>query len=198
MKFLSIGLSFLTVFQLALPAQQQTPPKELNIVVVEGEGVINKVGERVARPPVVRVEDEDHRPITGAAVVFTLPTEGATGEFGNGSKNFMVMTDAQGQAAAQGLKMNRVPGKVPIHINASFRGVTARTNLTEFSEAGPGAKTGGGGSGKLIVILAVIGAAAAGGAYFATRKGSTTSTVVPPPVNPIGLTPGTGTIVAGH
>jgi hypothetical protein len=108
------------------------------------------------------------------------------------------MTDAQGQAAAQGLKMNRVPGKVPIHINASFRGVTARTNLTEFSEAGPGAKTGGGGSGKLIVILAVIGAAAAGGAYFATRKGSTTSTVVPPPVNPIGLTPGTGTIVAGH
>src|ERR1700757_4916458 len=99
MKSLSLSLSFLVAFQLSLFAQQQAVPTQLNIVVVEGEGVINHIGQRVTHPPVVRVEDENHKPIAGAAVVFTLPTEGATGEFGNGSKNLMVMTDAQGQAA---------------------------------------------------------------------------------------------------
>jgi hypothetical protein len=199
-KSLALGLSFL----ITLPhAHAQTMPTELNIVVLEGEGATNNVRQRVARDPVVRVEDENHKPIVGAAVVFTLPTEGATGEFANGAKSLTIMTDSQGQATAQSLKMNPVAGKVPIHVNASYRGLTARTSLTQFSVLPPGAKpssSSGGGHGGLIAILVVIGAAAAGGgAYFATRNGSSATVGIPPPtVTPIGITPGTGTIVGGH
>src|SRR5215471_20360318 len=118
---LSITLSFLLSFQMAAPAaaQSQALPTELNLVVVEGEGAINNVRQRVAREPLVRVEDENHKPVVGAAVVFTLPTEGATGQFGGGAKTLTVLSDSSGLAAAQGLRMNPVAGKIPIHVNAS-------------------------------------------------------------------------------
>ena len=204
MRLLALGLSFLMAFSV-LPAQ--TLPTQLNIVVVQGEGAINNARQRVTREPIVRIEDENHRPIAGAAVVFTLPTQGATGQFGNGSQNLTIMTDKQGQAVAHGLKLNGLPGNVPIQVNVSFRGLTARTVITEISVLPPGAKASanagtGGGHGALIAVLVVLGAAAAGGgAYFATHKsGSSPTTPTPPPpaVNPIGITAGTGTIVGGH
>jgi hypothetical protein len=200
LRSLAIGLSFLIAFPVL---DAQTPlPTQLNIVVVEGEGAINNVKDRTARDPVIRVEDENHKPIAGAAGVFTLPTEGATGQFGNGAKNLTVMTDDNGVAAGKGLKLYQVDGKVPIHINASYRGLTASTTMTEFAVLPPGvkAKTSHGGHGGLIAVLVVVGAAAAGGgAYLATHKNGTTAAVpVGPTVTPIGITPGTGTIVGGH
>jgi len=51
-------------------AQDQPAPTKLNIVILEGEGAINSVRQRVAREPVVQVEDENHKPIGGAAVTF--------------------------------------------------------------------------------------------------------------------------------
>ena len=200
LRSLAIGLSFLIAFPVL---DAQTPlPTQLNIVVVEGEGAINNVKERTARDPVIRVEDENHKPIAGVAVVFTLPTEGATGQFGNGAKNLTVMTDENGVAAGKGLKLYQVDGKVPIHINASYRGLTASTTMTEFAVLPPGvkAKTSHGGHGGLIAVIVVVGAAAAGGgAYLATHKNGTTAAVpAGPTVTPIGITPGTGTIVGGH
>jgi hypothetical protein len=196
-KSLALGLSFL----ITLPhVHAQTMPTEINIVVLEGEGATNNVRQRAARDPVVRVEDENHKPIAGVAVVFTLPTEGATGEFANGAKSLTIMTDNQGQATAQSLKMNPVAGKVPIHVNASYRGLTARTSITQFSVLPPGAKasSSSGGHGGLITVLVVLGAAAAGGgAYFATRSSNTVSTPQTT-VPPIGITAGTGTIVGGR
>ena len=200
-KSLALALSFLITFP---PLHAQTMPTELNIVVVEGEGAINNVRQRVAREPVVRVEDENHKPIAGAAVVFTLPTDGATGEFSNGGKSLTIMTDSEGRATAQSLRMNQVAGKIPIHVNVSFRGLTARTSIMQFSVLPPGAKASsssgsGHGHGGLIAILVVLGAAAAGGgAYFATRNSSSAVGTPPPTVTPIGITPGTGTIVGGH
>src|SRR5436190_23182432 len=169
-KALAFALSLIFVLP---PSVGQDLPTQLNIVVVEGEGAINNVKQRVTREPIVRVEDENHRPIAGAAVVFTLPTEGATGEFGGGAKTLTVMTDDRGLAAAKGLKPNQVSGKLPIHITASYRGMSARSNITQINEGVPGAtaKSGGGG-GKIIAILAIVGAAAAGGAYYATHQKS--------------------------
>lgn len=206
MKSLSTGLSFLMFSQLAvIAARGQSLPAQLNIVVVEGEGAINNIRQPVSKEPIVRVEDESHKPIAGVAVMFTLPTEGATGEFGNGSKSLLITTDNQGQAAARGLKANAVDGKVPIHVNASYRGLTARTNITQFNVVPPGAKAGtakSGGHGKLIAILVVVGAAAAGGAVAALHSGNSNSgsgVVTPPAAAAIGITAGTGTIVApGH
>ena len=180
-------------------------PTALNLVVVEGEGASTNIRQRVTPEPMVRVEDEAHKPVSGAAVVFTLPTEGATGEFGNGSKNLTVMTDAEGQAKAVGLKVNQVGGKLPIHVTASYRSLSARTTIMQYIVVPPGAKVstgGGGGHGKMIAILAVIGAAAAGGAVYATQsKSSSGSGTTPPPVTgptPIGITAGTGTIAPPH
>lgn len=197
---LAMGLSFLLAFPVL---QAQTLPTELNIVVVQGEGAINNTRQRVTRAPIVRIEDENHKPVAGAAVVFTLPTEGATGDFTNGSKNLTIMTDHQGQATASGLRLNGLPGKVPVQVNVSYRGLTARTTITEISVLPPGAKASasGGGHGALIAVVVIIAAAAAGGgAYFATHKNSnsSTATVTPSGPSPIGITPGTGTIVGGH
>ena len=199
-KSLALWMSFLIA---SPPLQAQELPTELNIVVVEGEGATNNVRQRVARDPVVRVEDENHKPIAGAAVVFTLPTEGATGEFSNGAKSLTMLTGSDGTAVAQSLRLNQIAGKMPIHVNASYRGLTARTSITQFAILPPGAKASSSshGHGGLVAVLVVLGAAAAGGgAYFATHKNANTGTVgtPPPAVTPIGITPGTGTIVGGH
>jgi hypothetical protein len=180
----------------------------LGIVVVAGEGAILDVHQRAGTDPVVRIEDQNHSPISGAIVVFTLPTEGATGEFAAGSKSLTVTTDAQGQAVGKGLKINQVPGKLQIHVTVSYKGLSARTNIIEFVE-GPaihGTQGVGGhkGKGKWIAIVALIGAGAAGGAVAAMsgkNSSASPSTVVTPPtptVNPIGITPGTGTIAPPH
>ena len=207
-RTLGIGMksvAILLCILIAFPAlQAQTFPTELNIVVVEGEGTTNNVRQRVARSPVIRVEDEAHKPVAGVAVVFTLPTEGATGEFGNGAKTLTVLTDREGMAAAEGLRLNQVAGKVPIHINASYRGLTARASMTQYSVLPPGAKpaqAGSGGShGGLIAVIVVLGAAAAGGgAYLATHSKNSPTTPTPPAgPTPIGITPGTGSIAGGR
>lgn len=201
---LSITLSFLIAFQMVVPAaHSQALPTELNLIVVEGEGAINNVRQRTAREPLVRVEDENHKPIAGVAVVFTLPTEGATGEFAKGAKTLTVMTDANGEAKGAGLKVNQTNGKLPIHVAASYRGLSARTIITQFNEGGVAASTAsssGGGHGVLIGVLVAVGAAAAGGgAYLATRNKTTTSTpTTPVGPTPIGITAGTASIAGGR
>ena len=66
MRILSLLLA------LWLPATAQVAPM-LNLVVLEGEGATNNIRQRTAREPIVRVEDENHRPVAGAIVVFTCP-----------------------------------------------------------------------------------------------------------------------------
>jgi hypothetical protein len=102
-----------------------------------------------------------------------------------------VITDSQGTAAAQSLRLNQLAGKMPIHVNASYRGLTAGTSITQFSVLPPGAKpSSGGGHRALVAVLVVLGAAAAGGgAYFATRKStSSPSTGVVAAVIPVSVT----------
>lgn len=202
-KLRSLVLTYVLIFRLAgSPVQAQTLPAELRIVVLQGEGASTDIRQRASSEPIVRVDDEKQNPVSGAVVVFTLPTEGATGSFTNGSKTLTVTTDSHGQAAAVGLRMNSIPGKVPIFISVSYRGVTARTVMTQFSVAPPGAKIGGGsgGHGKLIAILVIVGAGAAGGVVAATHKsGSSPSSVtVPSGPTPIGITAGTGSIAPPH
>jgi hypothetical protein len=182
------------------PAYAQNPPAELNIVVVDGEGAINNIGQRALHDPIVRIEDGNHKTVSGAAVVFTVPTEGASGEFTKGSKNLVVTTDNQGQATAQGLKANEVAGRLQIHVTASYRGKTARTNITQFNMAVPGRKAGGGSGKKVAILLLIAGAAAGGGIAAATLGGKSSSAVSPqtPPVTPISITPGTGTVGPPH
>ena len=57
------------------PAWAQAPTG-LSINIVEGEGAINNIRQRVNREPIVQVEDQNHKPIAGAVVVFFLPDSG--------------------------------------------------------------------------------------------------------------------------
>ena len=183
----------------AIPVEAQTLPTALNVVVVDGEGATGPVRQRAPHIPVVRVLDEKQNPVSGASVVFTLPTEGATGVFGNGSKTLMVMTDQQGTASAQGLRFTETPGKVPVNVNVSYKGLTARTIITELSEAPAGYQPSKGGhKGVIIALLVVLAAGGGAGAYLATRKSGSPATTTPAGPQPIGITPGTGTLAPPH
>lgn len=176
------------------PAAQQpgTPGPKLNIVILEGEGAVDNIRQRVSREPIVQVEDENHKPIAGAAVTFLLPNQGAGGVFANGSHSLTVLTDAQGHAAATGIRMNNVAGKVQIHVSASYQGRTASTTISQTSVVAAGAAI----SAKLLIILLLAGAGAAGGVVAATHGGGGGSgnTAVIQAGTPIVITPGTPTV----
>jgi hypothetical protein len=204
--WISLSRTASQALALALAAQLVAPPiagqgvpSAIEVVVLRGEGVSGRVRERSTQDPAVRVLDDKEAHVVGAAVVFTLPTEGATGVFGNGSKTLTVLTDSEGVAVAQGLHFNQVPGKVPVHVNVSYKGLTTRTNITQVVVAPPGYKPGGGGGkGKVIAIVAGLAAAGAGGAIFALRSSGKTSTPTTPAPPGIGITPGTGTLSPPH
>jgi hypothetical protein len=185
---------FSFLFLWACSALAQNLPAHIEIVTVEGEGATSKARQRVSREPAVRVEDDDHRPIPGAAVVFALPVSGSSGEFLNGSKTLTTVTDKDGVATASGLRTNQVPGRMQIYVTGSYRGLRAKTLITQFIEAEPGA------NGKAPEIRAskskwkwvVLGAVAAGGAgagaYFAQQRSASSS--------PMSIT--TGSVVFGN
>ena len=165
-----------------IPAAAQVAPM-LNLVVLEGEGATNNIRQRTAREPIVQVQDENHKPVAGAIVVFTLPSNGAGGTFANGARTLSMVSDNQGQAVARGFRPNGLKGQYQIRVNASFKNQTASVAITQTNAvlAASGAATAGAGvSAKLIVVLAAIGAgAAAGGAWYATHSGTGTPTAPP-------------------
>ena len=182
-SLLPLGLCFSISFDGFLPqALAQNALARIDIVVVEGEGAISNVRQRVTHDPVVRVEDDDHRPVAGAIVVFALPVSGASGEFVNGAKTLTVTTDKSGVAAAQGLKANEVPGKLQIYVTASYRGLRARTLINQVTQAPPGAKipelqtSKSGGKWKW-VLLGVAAAGGAGSAFYFKNRNSSSSPV---------------------
>jgi len=183
MRFLSILMAGCLALPVPTHLAAQTPAPMLNLVVVEGEGAINNIRQRTARETIVQVQDENHKPVAGAAVVFTLPTDGAGGTFANGAHTLTVTTDNQGQAVARGFRPNHIQGQYQMHVTASHNGQTATAIITQSNVLGAAAAAAAGGiSGKLIAILVIAGAAAAGGAVAATRGGgnnTTTTTVTP-------------------
>ena len=187
---------------LALPPQtiraaQAEAPTELNIIIVEGEGAVNNLRQRVVREPIVRVEDQNHKPVAGAAVSFLLPGNGAGGTFANGTKLLTVSSDANGQAVARGIRANNVTGQYQIRVTASAGKVskTATISQTNAAAVAGGVAAGAAISGKLIAVLVIVGAAAAAGAAVAvTRSGGSGS----PAQSSTVLSPGNPTVGAPH
>lgn len=169
---ISLSLAFLLIIPDALRAAtpQAPAPTQLNLIIVEGEGAINNIRQRTAREPIVQVEDENRRPIAGAAVLFVLPDSGPGGAFSDGARSLQVMTNSEGRAIAKGMRLNNIEGKFQIQVHASYKGVAANTVINQ-SNAVLAAAPAGGVSGKLIAILVAIGAAVAVGVVLATRDG---------------------------
>lgn len=184
----------------ALPAAAQDVPK-LNLVIVEGDGAINNIKQRTAREPVVQVEDENHRPVAGAAVLFDLPSQGASGTFPGGGHSLTVMTDDQGRAVARGLRPNNVQGQYQIQVTASKNGQSAHATINQSNAlAVAGAAAAAGISGKLIAVIVVAAAAAAGGAIYATHSGGSGNNTGTIPAGPslVTISPGTGSVGPPH
>jgi hypothetical protein len=198
MRTLALLLAGILALPLSPLAFAQDAPARLNLIVVEGDGAINNIRQRTAREPIVQVEDENHKPVAGAAVVFSLPSQGAGGTFANGAHSLTVMTDSQGRAVAHGLKPNNVHGQYQIRVNASHNGQNASTTISQSNAvvgAAAGTVAAAGISTKLIIVLAVVGAAAAGGAVYATHNGgnNNNSTIAAGP-SLVTVTPGTGAV----
>lgn len=176
-----IAVSVVLTFLLAVPdalrsaRAETTAAPGLNLVIVEGEGAINNVKQRTAREPVVQVEDENHKPVAGAAVLFTLPDGGPSGVFGNGAKTLKVMSDSQGRAVAKGLRLNNISGKLQIKVEASYNGANASATITQTTSALATAAHAGTTTGQIVSIALAVGAAVAAVVVVATQKKTTAS-----------------------
>jgi hypothetical protein len=147
----------------AAGAAQGPAPARLDISILEGEGAINDIRQRVAREAAVQVNDENHRPVAGALVTFILPDSGPGGVFSNGAHSLSVMTDNAGRAVAQGIFPNKVAGDVQMHVVAHFGNLngnaTIRSRNVASAAAAAAAIAAAGGGG----IAGASGGAATGG-----------------------------------
>jgi hypothetical protein len=167
-------------------AQEAAPAPKLVISILDGEGALNDIRQRTAREPIVEVQDENHKPVAGAAVLFSLPSSGPGGAFANGAQTFSTLTDATGRAMATGLRPNGVQGSYDIHVTVNYQGATAETTIHQKNVSGQSSSTttteqvAHGISMKAVLII-VGTAAAAGtvGAILATRGGGNSTTITP-------------------
>jgi hypothetical protein len=182
------------------------PPESLSITIIDGDGAFNNVKQRVAREPIVEVDDQNHKPIAGALVLFLLPGNGPGGAFAGAGQSLTVTTDQAGRAIAAGFKPNHSVGQFKIDVRVSYKGLKASTQIAQTNIAGAAAATTLGAEllsvKVLIVISAVAAAAVATGVYSTTKGGGGggSTTFTPPPASPapITITVGTGTVGAAH
>jgi hypothetical protein len=161
---------------------------------VEGDGAINNIKQRTSRETIVEVQDENHKPVAGAAVVFLLPGDGPGGAFAGGAKSATLTTDSAGRASMPRLQPNQSTGNFQIRVNASSGGRTASATISQTNAVGVaagGAAAGAGISGKAIAIIVVVAAGAAVGVAVGLKGKSNPNTPPTPPATP------TGTISAG-
>jgi hypothetical protein len=191
-SLVALGLSWM--YFLDLPASAQNPPSRIDVVVVEGDGLVYRAGQR-ARAFAVRVEDEDHRPAPGASVVFALPVSGPSGDFADGSRTYTAIADSQGMATAPGIKLNQIPGKLQIYVTASYRGLRANSLINQVIEGGTAkteAQPSRGGHKWRWITLSLLAAAGGGGAYYYFTQVRTTSS------SPISITTGSAVFGGPH
>jgi len=173
------------------------PEGGIVITILEGEGALNDIRQRTAREPIVQVDDENHRPIAGAAVVFLLPDSGPGGSFAGGASKMSAVTDSSGRASAEGLQPNNVAGSFEIQVIVTVAGQTAQATIHQQNVAKVVDQTGHNGSVSpsspvhivpVKVILITVGAVAVTGTVIGiivTRGGSPTAiTAGPPTVGP--------------
>ena len=181
-------------------------PSKLVITILDGEGALNDIRQRTAREPIVQVEDENHKPIAGAFVVFLLPDSGPGAIFANGTRMFSTMTNDAGHATAQAMRPNNVSGQFQIRVRVTWNGSTTETtiqqkNVSQAPSSGQQAAQSVGAHGlslkASLILLGVAGAAAGTAIGIVLTRGNSTSIT---PGNPTVGAPGTAivTIPLGH
>ncbi|HLK62356.1 MAG TPA: hypothetical protein VKU19_02890 [Bryobacteraceae bacterium] len=190
MRFRTVPrLAVLLVLASLIYAEQDPQSPRLNIVIVEGDGAINNIKQRTTRETIIEVQDENHRPVAGAAVVFLLPNDGPGGAFAGGAKSATITTDSAGRAAMPRLQANQTTGNYQIRVNASSGGRQASVTISQSNVAGAaaaGSAAGAGISAKTIGIIVAVAAAGAVGAAVGLTRNSKSATVTPTAAVPTG------------
>jgi hypothetical protein len=117
---------YISALSLGLRAYQ-LQPAAFHIAIIDGEGALNNVEGRLAREPIVQVEDQNHKRVAGAYVAFDVPSSGPGAAFPNGATHLVAVTDANGQAVARGLTNNGIPGQFDIQVHVTYQGQTVAT-----------------------------------------------------------------------
>jgi hypothetical protein len=175
-------------------AQDAAPPPKLGIVVVDGEGAINNLKDKTTHEPVIQVQDENQKPVAGAAVVFFLPNSGPGGTFFDGTRSLTVTTGADGKASIRGISFNNLSGQMQIRVTASAGGQTATATITQTNLSGLGNSPGMSTKAKVLIVVMV--AAAAAGAAVALTRGGSSSSSSSSSTPPVTITAGTPTVGA--
>jgi hypothetical protein len=106
----------------------------LYINILEGEGAVNNIRQRDAREPVVQVTDENHKPVSGVALLFLIHGDsGATATFDENSLTFRDTTKADGTGRGGKLHLGNHPGSITITVTASVGGVIAASAIIHQS-----------------------------------------------------------------
>jgi hypothetical protein len=170
-------------------------PKGLFINIIEGEGALNDIRTRTAREPIVEVDDENHKPVAGALVLFAVDNGGSGSPFAtfSGADTVSVTTDSAGRAAGRGFQITQVKGQYKINVRATKGELQADSVILQTNIE---AALSPGGSPTAAAVIAhhhwgwiIGGVAVAGGVVgivIATHGSSSPTTV----------TPGTGTVGA--
>src|ERR1700675_4719546 len=118
-----------TLAQVSQEESVQPTPKSLHIVFLDGEGELNNIRERTAREPIIQVEDENHKPVSEAAVVFLIHSgnNGAGATFGGNSLSFATKTGPDGKAQTQGLQVGQAPGSFTVTVTATVGTLVAES-----------------------------------------------------------------------
>lgn len=145
-------------------AQTPTAPNRLFIQIIDGEGALNDLRARTAREPIVEVQDENHKPIAGALVLFTTPGSGPSGVFPGGLTSFKATTAADGRATGAGLKPNSESGQFQIQVTATMGELSTVAVINQTNTGKPASVQSHAAHGIPIKAFAIIGAVAAGGA----------------------------------
>jgi hypothetical protein len=183
-SLLGLALSLVTTSPVLSGQDPKAPALGLNITIVGDEGPINQLKLRTARI-IVQVQDENRKPVAGAAVAFQLTAgRGATGWLFSG-KALKGATDLNGLIKTVPLKLDHL---ARVRVTASFQGfqsaaaevshaqlLTATAPGVTGATAGTGAATTGASAGAAASTASVAtatGAAAAAGAGIGVSAGA--------------------------
>jgi hypothetical protein len=112
-------------------AQESNDAPKLEITALDGEGAINHDKRCKARDPVVRVADDNDRPIAGVVATLVMQNQGANGLFANGTRSLSILTTPRGVATTTGLSLNTVAGNMTIQVTAPYQGQTVSAEITQ-------------------------------------------------------------------
>ena len=189
------------------PQQASTlPAPALQIVILEGEDVSNNIKERTAREPIIQVQDENHKPVAGAAVLFSIDSQGghAGASFLNGAKTYTGTTDEDGKVTAHGFHPNTHTGQFHVNVTASKGQLTTHTSIAQTNVAvATTAATTAGITGFVtthVVLVSVVVAGVVAGSVTAgvVSSQNNSSTTITTGTGTVGAPTTTGIHVGGH